>query len=1189
MSATMMQRAFRSSLLPLALAGAAVLLPFTLPAQTITSYAPTKIPQTNATTGTQPTPYRIVFTGTGFLTSTTAKFTWAGGSGTGAVHYVSATSVVVTLPTTIPSTVTSVTPSLCNGASCATGANITIIPLADTTRTLKATPNPTGFQPVVLASTFTPYQPPASPTVTGVPTGTVTFTDNGTSLGTSKLLLDPVNSSFIQNGTTPVSEEPYSQMYTADFNGDGIPDVVFFDGDDQIHVVLGTTPYGSFQPELVYNEPGVCIYLSNIGVGDLNNDGFSDLVVSCGDNSGDYDIYSMLSNGDGTFAAPVLVDTVYYTTAFALGDMNKDGKLDLVLQGAVSPPSCVDNNNCVDGLAVLTGNGDGTFSPSYQVATTFYTYPIILLADIDHDGYLDIVGFNGGGEEPSALDIYLSHSATSYGVVTAGVSNPSASVTLSPFPYSYSYPFTADFNGDGLPDLGLTFLYYNESGDTYGISTWLNTSTPGNASFGAPANIATSGPSEGITVADLNGDGFPDLADNSNGSGQFFENDGKGNFANTYTNLSLPANSVLSLAAADINDDGVADLIVVPNAGSAFSVVSYITTGQADANFTFTPTQDGPNLITAVWPGNVDFVTATPTYTLTVNGDSTATSISSNHTTTEYGESVTISSTVTSPDAGTPTGTITFLDGTTTLATVNLSGGTASYTTSAFKVGKHIISAIYSGDMVFAGSTSGNTVVSVNQAQPVISWTPVPATITYGTALVAGQLDATAATTYFTSVPGTFHYTPAVGTVLTAGTQTLNVSFTPTDAVDFAVATGSTTITVNKATPTINWTPPAAIVVGTPLSSTQLNATATGPLGAVAGAFTYTPPAGTILPAGANQALNVQFAPTDTTDYTTATGSTTITVIPLAITSLAPSSVVIGSAATVVTLTGTGFLPNSVINVNGTAAATTFISATSLSTTIPATSLLTVQTLSITVTDPTQGNTSPPASFSVTAPAPAATFTGPTTTTPGEQPSLDFSLTSSYPIPITGTLTLTFAGSAGVDDPSIQFASGGRTLTFNIPANSTTAPTIQLQSGTDAGVITVTLVLTAGGVNITPASIVPIAITIPPAAPTVTSMTLARSGNTITASIIGFSDTRELTQATFHFTAAPGASLNTPDLTIPVAPLFTTWYSGAASDPYGSTFLYTQQFNLSGDPSTVGSITVTLTNSAGTSTSLTAQ
>ena len=114
-----------------------------------------------------------------------------------------------------------------------------------------------------------------------------------------------------------------------------------------------------------------------------------------------------------------------------------------------------------------------------------------------------------------------------------------------------------------------------------------------------------------------------------------------------------------------------------------------------------------------------------------------------------------------------------------------------------------------------------------------------PAAITYGTALSATQLDATA------GVPGTFAYTPALGTVLTAGTQTLDVTFTPTDTTDYATASKSTSLTVNMATPTVTWAAPAAITYGTALSATQLDATASVP-----GTFTYTPAAGTILGAG---------------------------------------------------------------------------------------------------------------------------------------------------------------------------------------------------------------------------------------------------------------------------------------------------------------------------------------------------
>src|SRR5205085_4571032 len=87
------------------------------------------------------------------------------------------------------------------------------------------------------------------------------------------------------------------------------------------------------------------------------------------------------------------------------------------------------------------------------------------------------------------------------------------------------------------------------------------------------------------------------------------------------------------------------------------------------------------------------------------------------------------------------------------------------------------------------------------------------------------------------TAPGTFVYTPAVTTVLSAGAaQTLSVTFTPTDAANFTTATKTVTIDVAKATPVITWPTPAGITYGTALSATQLNATANTP-----GTFVYTP------------------------------------------------------------------------------------------------------------------------------------------------------------------------------------------------------------------------------------------------------------------------------------------------------------------------------------------------------------
>ena len=103
-----------------------------------------------------------------------------------------------------------------------------------------------------------------------------------------------------------------------------------------------------------------------------------------------------------------------------------------------------------------------------------------------------------------------------------------------------------------------------------------------------------------------------------------------------------------------------------------------------------------------------------------------------------------------------------------------------------------------------AGANLGNyTVVTTNgtltvaQATPVVTWNN-PASITYGTALSTTQLNATA------SIPGGFAYTPAVGVVLGAGTQTLSVTFTPTDTTDYTTATKAVSLTVTLATLTVS-------------------------------------------------------------------------------------------------------------------------------------------------------------------------------------------------------------------------------------------------------------------------------------------------------------------------------------------------------------------------------------------------
>jgi len=94
-----------------------------------------------------------------------------------------------------------------------------------------------------------------------------------------------------------------------------------------------------------------------------------------------------------------------------------------------------------------------------------------------------------------------------------------------------------------------------------------------------------------------------------------------------------------------------------------------------------------------------------------------------------------------------------------------------------------------------------------------------------------------------------------------------------TDAVYHGGATG--VLSVQKATPVITWSTPASVTFGTALGSGQLDATASIP-----GSFVYSPLAGTVLPVGNGQTLSVVFIPTDTTDYNTASATTTINVLP---------------------------------------------------------------------------------------------------------------------------------------------------------------------------------------------------------------------------------------------------------------------------------------------------------------------
>ncbi|HEV2484205.1 MAG TPA: kelch repeat-containing protein [Terracidiphilus sp.] len=154
--------------------------------------------------------------------------------------------------------------------------------------------------------------------------------------------------------------------------------------------------------------------------------------------------------------------------------------------------------------------------------------------------------------------------------------------------------------------------------------------------------------------------------------------------------------------------------------------------------------------------------------------------------------------------AATPTFSVaagTYTTAQTVTITDATSGATIYYTTNGTTPTTN--STVYNGPITVSSSetveaiasASGNYSSAVAAATytilqtPIITW-PAPAPINYGTALGAAQLDATA------NVPGTFVYNPAAGTIPAVGTDTLTVSFTPTDTANYTTATASVTLTV---------------------------------------------------------------------------------------------------------------------------------------------------------------------------------------------------------------------------------------------------------------------------------------------------------------------------------------------------------------------------------------------------------
>jgi len=302
--------------------------------------------------------------------------------------------------------------------------------------------------------------------------------------------------------------------------------------------------------------------------GDLNGDGKLDLVVSGSAQA------VLMGNGDGSFKPPMVT---FVGGAAALGDFNRDGKLDLVV-GSLNY-----------GVMVLLGNGDGTFGQPNFVTPD--SARVVAAADLNRDGLADLVvsslqttavyisrgngTFLTGPRYPanSAVGILLADfnldgnmdmvrlNYGSQAQLFAGVGDGSF-LAPAQLPLLANQATVAEMNADGRPDLVGVF------NSEHACASVLLGNGDGTFAYGGNAcnGIQYGNP----VVADFNGDGKPDVEVAQVGAVMTMLGDGRGGLANA---SALPTSTIDDhwSAAGDFNGDGAADLALTNRQSSSLT------------------------------------------------------------------------------------------------------------------------------------------------------------------------------------------------------------------------------------------------------------------------------------------------------------------------------------------------------------------------------------------------------------------------------------------------------------------------------------------------------------------------------------------------------------------------------------------------------------------------------------------
>jgi hypothetical protein len=270
----------------------------------------------------------------------------------------------------------------------------------------------------------------------------------------------------------------YFQPIHADYNGDGLEDIIYADTTGDVDVALSKGD-GTFATPVPVGLPATACPVYYGAAGDVNGDGKVDLVLPYGGDAaceattgGASGYYVALGKGDGTFSPATFTSFGTELYKVALGDINDDGNLDLI----------IDDDPVISGsgfeVSAALGNGDGTFGVPNTIVQD-YVVSDLAVADINNDGLADLVLT---AEEVENSDVYTGGILTITGNGDGTFNTPSLIATGN---YFWGLQVT-DMNNDGNADIVATlFQKPDQPVNYYGMVTLLGY---GNGQFAAPYN-----------------------------------------------------------------------------------------------------------------------------------------------------------------------------------------------------------------------------------------------------------------------------------------------------------------------------------------------------------------------------------------------------------------------------------------------------------------------------------------------------------------------------------------------------------------------------------------------------------------------------------------------------------------------------------------------------------------------------